>query len=450
MTIWAPKLTGDGPLYRRVTAALERDVERGALAAGARLPTQRALAARLGVAVATVTRAYADAELRGLIVSEVGRGTFVRRASAAAGDAEVADLRGNSLLPTPLLDELRRSLVRAVERGPAGETFDYGPHGGTPRHRAAGVALAAAAGVPATREQLIVTAGAQHGLTVTFATLLAPGDTLLVEELTYTGMLSLARLLGLRLRPLAMDAQGLLPDALDAACEDGAPRALYLQPVLQNPTSAVMSERRRDAIAEIARERDLTVVEDDTYGFLLPEAPRLAAVLPRAIWLTGASKVLLPALRVGFLRAPAELAARLEAAVGATVYLASPLLVEAVAAAIDDGTLERVAAWKRAEVAARQELAAPRLAGLHVSTHPASPHLWIDLPNGWMARDAVAAAARQGILVTPAEAFAVAADAPRAVRLSLGPPISRPALAAALERLAAMLAQPPAPAHVVA
>ncbi len=449
MTSWNPRLPREGPRYRALAAAIERDIRRGVLAAGARLPTQRELARRLDLALVTVTRGYAEAEKLGLISSEVGRGTFVRRA-AAAEEPAVADLRGNSLLPWALLDDLRRSLARIVESAPAEGALGYGPQGGTLRHRAAGLAFAADAGVPATLEQMLVTAGAQNGMAAVFAALLAPGDVLLVEEQTYSGMRSLAHLLRLRLRPLAMDREGIRPDALRKACAKGDARALYCLPVLQNPTTAVMSRERRDAIAKIARGAGLLVVEDDTYGFLLRSAPRLSEALPDAIWLTGVSKSLLPALRVGFLRAPEALVPRLEAAIGATVYLASPLLAEVVSRWLEDGTAERVAQWKREEVAERQRIAARSLAGFDVATHELSPHLWLRLPAGWSAAEAVAAAARRGVLVTGADAFTVESDAPRAVRICLGPPETRAALAAALDKLALLLRQPPAPAGVVA
>jgi DNA-binding transcriptional MocR family regulator len=450
MTIWSPLLEPSGPLYRSLALAIERDVARGALAPGARLPTQRALASRLGIGIATVTRAYAEAERLGLISSEVGRGTFVKAPAAGGAAGGVADLRGNSLLPWPLLDDLQRRLARGLERADARAAFDYAPHGGSLRHRAAGLRAAAEAGVPAQADQLLVTAGAQHAMTVVFSTLLRPGDALLVEELTYTGMRSLAQLLGLQLRPVATDDQGLRPDSLRAACADDRARALYCMPVLQNPTAAVMSAGRRDEIAEIARRAGVQVVEDDTYGFLLPDAPRLASVLPDAVWITGTSKSLLPALRVGFLRAPAELVPHLEAAIGATIYLVSPLLAGLVADWIEDGTAARVAQWKREEIEARQHEAARALAGFAVRSHPRSPHLWLELPPRWTARALAAASAERGVLVTPGEAFAAGAGTPGAARVCLGPPATRSALAEALARLTEVLRGSPPPAGVVA
>jgi DNA-binding transcriptional MocR family regulator len=453
-TPWTPTLPPGLPLYLGLADAIAGDVGAEILPPGARLPTQRDLAARLRLAVSTVTRAYAEAERRGLISSEVGRGTFVRQSAPRLGRAESAgsavDLRTNFLLPWPLLGELREGLARTAENGPADEIFGYAPHAGLPRHRAAGARLAASAGVPATPERVLVTAGGQHAMTVVFSALLAPGDTLLVEELTYTGMKSLARLLGLRLRPLRMDREGLLPDDLATACREGGAKALYCMPVLQNPTTAVMSERRCGDLAEIAAEAGLPVIEDDSYGFLLPRAPRLGALLPDSYWLTGTSKSLLPSLRVGFVRAPALAVGRLEATIGATLHVASPLVAETVARWVEDGTYERVREWKCQENAARQRLARRALAGLAYTADPFAPHGWLALPEPWTAAEAVARAAARGVQVTAAEAFAVGGVAPRAVRVCLGPVQERATLERALAALAAMLRERPDPGRIVA
>lgn len=454
MTDWTPALPPDQPLYLGLADAIAGDVAGGVLPPGGQLPTQRDLATRLHMAVSTVTRAYAEAERRGLISSEVGRGTFVRQSTPALlhpeSDSTAVDLRGNFLLPWPLLGELRQGLARTAETGIADEIFGYAPHRGLLRHRAAGARLAASAGVPATPERMLVTAGGQHAMTVVFSTLLAPGDTLLVEELTYTGMRSLARLLGLRLRPVRMDGEGILPDELETACRAAGAKALYCMPVLQNPTTAVMSGRRCRDLAEIAARNGLPVIEDDSYGFLLPEAPRLAALLPDSYWLTGTSKSLLPGLRVGFVCAPPLAVGGLEAAIGATVHVASPLVAETVARWTEDGTYPRVQQWKRQENQARQEIARRAFEGLLYSADPSGPHGWLSLPEPWTAGDAVARAAARGVHVTPAEAFAVGREIPQAVRICLGPVQERATLERALAALAAMLRDRPDPGRIVA
>jgi DNA-binding transcriptional MocR family regulator len=443
MTIWTPELgpAGEQPLYRALAEAIGGAVERGELASGERLPTQRELAQRLGIALATVTRGYGEAERRGWIASEVGRGTFVRgvESGAVAAERALADLRPNVLPPAPFERELRESAARLIRDGAASELFDYAPHGGRARHRETGARLFAAVGVPATAERVLVTAGVQHGLAVAFATLVPPGGALLVEERTYSGVKPLAALLGIRLVPVAMDAEGLLPEALAEAAERSDSKALYAMAVLQNPSSAVMSATRVEVVARVAERLGLTVIEDDTYGFLLPEAPRLAARLPGAYCLTGSSKSLFPTLRIGYLAAPAPALARLEAAIAGTVYAASPLAAELVTHWVGSGLHERVVAWKREETRARQAATRAALAGFDYAPHPASPHGWLTLPAGWSAAQLVAAAAERGVLLSPGESFTVGDGAPPAVRLVVGSVPTREALAAAIETIADLL-----------
>ncbi|MCM2270687.1 MAG: PLP-dependent aminotransferase family protein [Thermoanaerobaculia bacterium] len=443
MTIWTPDLEAASgrPLYRALAEAIGSAVEGGELARGERLPTQRELAARLGIALATVTRGYGEAERRGWIASTVGRGTFVRGADegAAAGERTTADLRPNTLPPAPFERELRESAARLVRDGASSELFDYGPAGGRARHRELGARLFAAVGVDSSPERVLVTAGVQHAMTILFATRVPRGGALLVEERTYAGVKPLAELLGLRLVPVALDGEGIVPEALAAAAERSGARTLYAMSVLQNPTGAVMSATRVETVARVAERLGLTVIEDDTYGFLLPEAPRLAARLADAYCLVGTSKSVFPTLRVGFLHAPAAAVAPLEAAIAATVFFTSPLVAELVAGWIASGLYERIVAWKRDETRARQQLVREALAGFGYAPHPASLHGWLELPAGWSEAQLVAAAAERGVLLSPGGNFTVGAGAAPAVRLVVGSVPTREALASAAATIAELL-----------
>jgi len=438
-TIWQPALDRTSPLYRSIADALERDVAGGILAAGSRLPTHRALARLLGVTTLTITRAYGEASRRGLIESTVGRGTFVR---AFAPPREVRqgpiDLAHNVLagsddldLPRGVTSELVR-LLRAAE---------YSATAGHPRHRSAGAAWIARAGVQVPPERVIVTPGAQHAVLTILTTLLAPGDVLLCEPFTYPGFRSVAAALRLKLHPVALDDDGIQPKALDKACRATGAKMLYCVPNFQNPTGSVMPEERRRAIAGVAKRRGLTIVEDDVYGFLLASRlPALASILPDQVcYVTSTAKSTSPSLRVGYIAAPEVLVSRLEASLGTTVSFTSTVAAELFTSLVESGEADRLVARKRELVRDRQRIARRVFAGALGATHPASPHAWLHLGEDWTAQDFAHAARSRGVTVAPSTVFAIdRRTAPHAVRISLGATSSTPELEAALRTLAAV------------
>jgi DNA-binding transcriptional MocR family regulator len=246
-----------------------------------------------------------------------------------------------------------------------------------------------------------------------------------------------------------MDDEGIRPDALEAACTTTEAKALYCMPTLQNPTSAVMSEQRRKEIVSVAEGCGLAIVEDDSYGFLLPRQKPLRSFArnpSRFFYVNGTSKSLAPGLRVGFLVAPPAMVDRLVAALSATTIMAPPVMAELVSRWIEDGTADRVMEWKRSEIRARQKLASSILGRLEYRAHPASPHGWLTIPEPWSVRDFVAQARMRGILMSPAEDFIAArATSAHAVRLCLGPVAERSRLERALRTVVEILERAPAP-----
>lgn len=458
MTMWRPNLArSELPLYRAIANAIADDVVSGRLAEGERLPPQRDLADELKVALTTVTRAYTEAERRGLVSGEVGRGTFVRRQESfhlrrSAPEPSSVDLTMNSLLPYPMGRELTDGIARVASHGDAWSVLDYQPPYGTSRQREAGGRLLERVGLHPSAERILVTSGAQHAMAVVFSTLANPGDLVLTGEHTYSGMKSLANFLHVRLRGVLMDEEGIRPDALEAACATTEAKALYCMPTLQNPTAAVMSEKRRQEIVAIAEAYKLSVVEDDSYGFLLPEARALGAYASRDhfYYLTGTSKSLTPGLRIGFLHAPSAMVDRLAAAISATTFIAPPLSAEVVAAWITDGTADEVMEWKRGEVRKRQQQAKKILGDFDYQAHPASPHGWLTLPEPRCVSDFVSQARMRGVLVSPADDFAAGRlTNAHAVRLCLGPVPHRRQLTAALQTLVDILRGPQEPCCAV-
>ena len=443
MTIWQPTLPrGAGPLYRAVADAMERAIADGVLSAGSRLPPQRDLARSLGVTVMTITRAYGEAARRGLIEATVGRGSFVRKTAGGSAHRE-ADLATTVVRGTDP-GATGPALAAAVAAGLA--EIGYRPPGGSERHRAAGAAWLRRAGLVARPDEVMVTVGAQHGLFVALSALTRPGDTVLAEELTYHGLRAIARALHLRLEGVRLDRHGLDPDDLERTSRRSRARVLVCLPGFQNPTGAMMPVARRRQVVEVARRRDLTLVEDDVYGFLLETpAPPLAALAPeRTFHLTGTSKSLSPALRVGFLVAPEDRREALSGLIGATVWGASAPAAEIVASWIERGVADRIVRQKRALIGVRQLAARRALEGLATRSHPSSPHLWVTLPARWPAENMVVAAARDGIRLLGASTFWLrGSPPPNAVRICLGAVADTATLDAALLRIRSLAGRPP-------
>jgi DNA-binding transcriptional MocR family regulator len=449
---------GDKPLYLALTDVLAEAIADGKLVPGERLPTHRELSARLGVTTATVTRAYVEAERRGLVKGEVGRGTFVRAGVEPAGRFDfgrelrsgVIDLAFN-LPPVGAAAEeralLSEGLAVLASHSDTLRFMHYQPAQVLDEYRAAGCIWLGHCGVRARPEEVVVTAGSQHALFVALAAMAGPGDEVLTEALTYPGLKNAAEYLHLRLRGVSIDAEGVIPEALDAACAGGA-KIVYLVPTLHNPTTATMSKKRRRAVAEVIRRHNVTLIEDDIHALLLKEKERprpLATLLPeRTFYVANTAKMLAPALRVSYLRVPQTALERVVSAVQATVWMTPPLGAELAMHWIRHGLAERLLTLRRREATARQALARQALAGHDYRAHPCGYHGWLELAGSWRADSFVLRLIERGVAVTAAETFVAGkARAPQAVRICLGGAVDRRHLADALATVRATLNEGP-------
>ncbi len=428
---WLPVLDNrPGPKYLRIADALAEDVQSGRLQPSARLPTHRELAWALGITVGTVSRAYAEAERRGLVVGEVGRGSYVRAGGRSPATMDMPELGGDNLIemginrpPAHLAaDAFAAALLDLSRSNELSELINYSAHTGQWRHRVAGAAWIARDGFDVSPEQVLVTSGAQHAIAASLMAFTVPGDTVLVEALTWSGLRAAAALLHLNLRAVEMDDEGIVPDALAAAQRATGARLLYTMPTVHNPTTAVQSEDRRRAIAALARQADLTIIEDDVHGFLQADAPPPLAAFARerTIFVTGASKSVSPALRVGFTALPDNRLGRFSAAARANNWMAPPLMGEIMARWIRDGTAAELAERIRADSAQRQSVAREMLSGQCYRATDSSFHIWLCLPDRWRPGEFIEAMRERGVSVTPPDLFVPGrAEAPRWVRVAL-------------------------------
>jgi DNA-binding transcriptional MocR family regulator len=447
--MWRPEIGASaGPKYLAISAALGRDIADGTLRPGDRLPPQRDLADALGVDLGTVTRAYAEARRLGLIDADGRRGSFVREPRGLLGAEQVAPFdTGMNLPPLPLrssLPERWASDLREILSGAtAANRLQYQPSGGAPQDRAAGAAWLAARGVPADEDTVLVVSGGQTALHAIAHATLEPGDVVCTGRFAYPGWLAIARRLGLRIVPVDGDGEGLEPAALDRACAAQTVKAVYLVPTNDSPTTATMGAARRQAIADIARRHDLKIIEDDAYGRLsAAPLPPLAGFAPERTWhVASLSKIVSPALRVAYLRAPSLRDAwRLAADVHLTTVMAPPLNVALVGKWLREGTWAGLVDEVRAECVARRAIAAELLPSGSFRAEPEGYHLWIPLDGALAPGELVSALAPSGLSVVSSEAFAAdPGETARAVRVSIGGGLSRERLARALELLDALL-----------
>jgi DNA-binding transcriptional MocR family regulator len=458
--MWTPRLDlTRKPRFLALTEALAEDIRSGRLQPGERLPTQRHLARELDMAVATVSRAYTEAQRAGLVQGETGRGTFVRGRSA---DLEFGLLEGEGAprlelgldLPLYGLDpDLAQALAKLARRGDLQSLLRYQVPEGMAHHRQAGCEWFARHGLTTTPDRVLVCSGAQHALNVILGAITRPGDVVLTEALTYPGIVGVAENLHIELTGVAMDEEGLSPDAFDQACRRGSLKALYTIPTLQNPTTATMSAERRRRIAEIARRHDVAIVEDEVQRLLADNAPPpITSFAPeRSYAIAGLSKSVAGGLRVAFASVPPERVEAVAHRIWATSWMISPLLAELACAWIEDGTAERTVRAKREESAARQALARKILGAFDLRMGPFGYSAWLPLPEPWDGARLALEARLRGVAVTPAHVFAIdAAQAPSAVRLSLCAAADRESLRQGLETLADLLAGTPrAGAHVL-
>ncbi|MET8209182.1 PLP-dependent aminotransferase family protein [Streptomyces sp. NPDC005373] len=231
----------------------------------------------------------------------------VREILALTARPEVISFAGG--LPAPELFDTEgvSEAFRAVLDEQPKAALQYSTTEGDPGLRTAVAARVGARGLPTAPDDLVITTGSQQGLSLLASALIEPGDVVLVENPCYLAALQVFGFAGARVVPV--------PDLadLDDIVRRERPKLFYTVPNFQNPTGRTMSDAQRASVAEVAARRGMWIVEDDPYGELRyeGEATGWIASYPgaedRTVLMGSFSKVMAPGLRIGWLRAPAEL-----------------------------------------------------------------------------------------------------------------------------------------------
>ncbi len=443
---------GRVPLYHQIATGLRERIESGDLPAGTRLPAERELARAVGVNRSTVVAAYDELEAEGLVDCRPGRGTVVsagrapgpgpdwaRRLGSAADRwelpllAEIQDALaaphliplahgepGPDLWPRDALDRLLRGA--SLARVPMGYPE---PHG-YPELREALARRLRGRGITAGPESIVLVNGSQQGFHLITQTLLSPGDAVAVERPSYLGTLRLFDGSGIRTVPVPVGPEGIDLDHLAASLQPGV-RALFTIPTCHSPTGTTLPEPGRQRLVSLAARRRLLVVEDDPFTDLVLDgpAPRSLKAFDTAgsvLTLGTLSKTAAPALRVGWIVAPAPVADVL-ARTRLQFDLGGGILSEWVAARwLASGGYDEHLAWLRQPLARRRaamlEALGRWLGGMATWVGPAGGyHVWCRLEVRASSLAVFRAAVRQGVAVVPGAVYRFEPGAPH-VRLS--------------------------------
>lgn len=459
-TNWQPDLSSfPGPKYLALTRALRQAIRSGELPPGTQLPTVRDLAWAIHVTPGTVSRAYQLATQEGLLAATVGRGTFVAARAPRLGPTQ-ALFQERDLRAEPWLVDLRSPQLPDVGQGAAfgAALARIGADMGDawinyPSQRAEAPLRAAVCDWlsdrvlgPVTADDVALTHGGQNALMLVYLCCLR-GDrpVVLAEDLAYPGIRHAAKLTRAEVVGVDLDEEGMIPDALEAACRRHGAQILVLTPEAQNPTATRMSAQRREKIAAIARAYDLQIIEDDCYSVSESQIPTLRAMAPERTWYVGSlSKSVSASLRFGYIVCPTGMgeAGRLTAQHGffALARPVSDLCLDLLRSGAADEMRRKV----QAEFGERLQAMVNGLGAFNLNWQPGLPFVWLRLPSGWRASTFARTAEAEGVLVRQADEYAlIHGRAPHAVRLAIAGSVPRESYDAAIATLARLLSRPP-------
>lgn len=445
------------PIYMQIIQALIRDIERGRLTSGTYLPSSRQLAALLGVNRKTVVLAYEDLIAQGWLASAGTRGTMVSTSlprsaknrhtetevtmSNVAIDYRVALPPARSLAlpsgPGLKLDEgapdgrlfpaelLARAYRSATHRAARRNGFQYRDPRGSPMLRECiATMLKSQRGLPVTAENICITRGSQNGIFLSTQVLVRPGDAVIVEDLTYEPAVAAFRALGAKVLSVPVDEDGMDVDAVEIMCRRNAVRAVFVTPHHQFPTTVALRPERRLRLLYLARQFGFAIIEDDyDHEFHFESQPLLpmAGYGPsHVIYVGSLSKLLLPALRIGYVAAPPAVIDAIAHMVSLTDGMGNTLTEDAAAELIENGELRRharkvwqVYARRRTSFAAEIDRSFGGLA--EYSIPDGGLAFWLRFDTDLDQLEARAAA--MGLRFAASRSFMMRDDAPRGLRI---------------------------------
>ncbi len=429
---WTPVLDrSGGSLATQIAQQLEWDIRDHKLLPGTKLPPYRELADYLDVNLSTVTRAFKLCREKGLLSGTVGSATYVSYDALASVYLKPQPEDGRVIPLGPLYpavhaeDQSRRYLRQMAAEGDLDKWFGYGAPEGSENQRIAALRVLEKAGLRTQQERLVPAAGGQNAITGILAGLFRRGDRLGVDPLTYPGLKTAAKMLGIELVPVRQENGEMSEAGLLHAVRSDNIRGIYVMPDVQNPTTHIMSEEGRQRIARIAKEEEILVIEDSANSLTL-SSPRDAIATyasEQTVYIGSLSKAIAPGLRLSYIACPDRWRPALQDAMYNINLALSPFLMELATRLLASDDVFDVIENNRRQTVARNRIFEEEMAGFEAAGTDECLFRWVTLPNPIDGPAFEAACLAKGVEVYAGHRFAVGkTKPPDALRISVTSP----------------------------
>ena len=425
---WKPNLANaSGPLYKTLASQLEEDIKNGNLLPGTKLPPQRELADYLDINLSTVSRAFKLCEQSGYISATVGNGTFVSSDGGANHilspcSDNVPMIEMGAILPHSQPNKVIVEYMQKILSEPdADSLFKYGITGGSSSQREAAVKWIETANYKVGPERILFSAGGQNAIAAILASLFKAGDKIGTDPLTYPGIKTAAKMLGIQLVPIEWTGYEMNEESLINACKNDKIKGLYIIPDYHNPTTHIMSLKTRKMIAEIAQRYHIIVIEDAINSLLKenPLPPVASFAREQVIYVLSLSKIISPGLRLAFIVSPEQYQQEIAMGIYNHNITVAPLLLELSSRLIHSKKADKIVAERRLYAAQQNEIVNRHLDEYEVLGEDFCTFRWIMLPQAFTGKSFEICAKNEGVQVYSGERFLVGNSSTRsAIRIS--------------------------------
>lgn len=450
-TKWTPMLAQTGRAkYRALVDCIRKGIQEGELDPGQKLPPVRELAYRLEITPGTVARAYSLLVEDGTLTAGVGRGTYVSDVNGMeidVGETGSVDLF-SPRIPNMGQEALIRDAMRKVTAElPAMALMQYPKREMNLPARLAFMKWMKDAPLgDYTVDDLVITHGGQNAVMhIMQAVLRSKDPVVLVDDVTFSGFRKAAEIYGARIVGVPWDGDGPDPTAFEELVQSTGAELYCTSSEVNNPTTRPTSAARRREIASVALRHGIHVLDDDCYYMGQHTGETYRALLPELGWYVNSpSKLVSPALRVGFTLPPNGWVGEMLRSVQFSHFGVSTMLTEVFAKVMTNPKLPGVISKMQARINADLRIAVHQLGGYAIRWRNNVPLVWVELPTGWRAPAFAQAAEAAGVMLKSADEFTLRdGRTVHAVRLAMNGQIDQKRFEQGIEIVRRLLDNPP-------